>query len=118
MSGPRGSRRQLRGVVVRDKAAKTITVQVSRRFRHPKYGKMVSVNRRFHVHDEADAAHVGDTVEIVECRPMSRTKRWRLERIIERNPDQAIAASAEAPTPGPAPAAPTAPEPALPAPGQ
>jgi small subunit ribosomal protein S17 len=80
----------LRGVVVSDKAAKTVTVLVIRSSRHPKYGKMVRSKRRFHVHDEVRAAHVGDTVEIVECRPMSRTKRWRLERVLQRSLEQAV----------------------------
>lgn len=69
---------------MRDKAAKTITVQMVRSFRHPKYGKMVRRNVRIHAHDADSAAHIGDTVEVVECRPLSRTKRWRLVRVIER----------------------------------
>jgi len=77
MTRPRGSRQRLQGVVVRDKAARTITVQVTRRFRHPRYGKMVRRNTRIAVHDETDEARVGDRVEIVSCRPMSRMKRWR-----------------------------------------
>lgn len=88
MTRPQDKRRRLRGVVVSDKAAKTITVAVTRRFRHPKYGKMVRVKRRVHAHDEARAAHVGDVVEVVECRPLSRTKRWRLLQVLERNPEQ------------------------------
>jgi small subunit ribosomal protein S17 len=75
-------------VVTRDKAAKTITVEVVRQFRHPKYGKIVRKKSRIHAHDEADAAHIGDTVEIVECRPMSRTKRWRLERVLARGVEE------------------------------
>ena len=85
MAEPLGDRRRLRGLVLSDKAAKTITVEVTRRFPHPKYGKMVSQKRTFHAHDEAREARVGDMVEIVECRPMSATKRWRLGSVVERN---------------------------------
>jgi small subunit ribosomal protein S17 len=87
MSRPRGVRRRLRGVVVSDKTAKTLTVEVSRQVRHPKYGKRVRKDRKLHVHDETGAAHIGDRVEIEECRPMSRTKHWRLLRVVEVNPD-------------------------------
>ena len=93
MSRPRGVQRRLRGTVASDRCTKTITVEVVRHYRHPKYGKMVRQNLRVHAHDEAREAHVGDAVEIVECRPMSRTKRWRLLRVIERNPEQAPAAA-------------------------
>jgi small subunit ribosomal protein S17 len=83
----------MRGVVVSDKSSKTITVLVTRRFPHPKYGKMIRQKRRFHVHDETNSAHVGDTVEIADCRPLSRTKHWRLVQVLERNPDQAVASA-------------------------
>lgn len=86
MTRPRGNRHRLRGIVVRDKAARTVTVQVTRRFRHPRYGKMVRRNTRIAVHDETNEACVGDTVEIVSCRPVSRTKRWRLVSVVERGP--------------------------------
>ena len=95
MSGPRGKRHRMRGVVVSDRAAKTITVRVTRRRPHPKYGKQVRHDRKIHAHDENDEARIGDVVEIVECRPMSRTKRWRLIGVIKRNPDQAVATSAQ-----------------------
>ena len=91
MTQARGNRRRLRGVVVSDKTAKTVVVEVVRHVRHPKYGKRVRQDRRMHVHDEADTAHLGDVVEIVECRPMSRLKHWRLERVLERNPDAGLA---------------------------
>ena len=90
MTRPRGNRHDLRGVVVRDKGAKTITVLVARRFRHPKYGKMVRRNSRIVAHDEANEARLGDVVEIVESRPMSKTKRWRLVRVAERNPEHVL----------------------------
>lgn len=95
MNQPQKNRRRVRGVVVSDRTAKTIGVRVTRRFRHPKYGKMVRTDRVICAHDEAEAAHLGDVVEIVECRPMSRTKRWRLAEVVERNPDQAAVAGEE-----------------------
>jgi len=95
MTRPRGNRHRLRGIVVRDKADRTVTVQVTRRFRHPKYGKMVRRNTRIAVHDETNEAHVGDAVEIVSCRPMSRTKRWRLVRVIERGPGGSLVTGVE-----------------------
>jgi len=95
MTRPRGNRHRLRGIVVRDKAARTVTVQVTRRFRHPKYGKMVRRNTRIAVHDETNEARVGDAVEIVSCRPMSRTKRWRLVRVIERGPEGPLVTGVE-----------------------
>lgn len=90
MTPPRGNRRRMRGVVVRDKADKTITVQVNWQFRHPIYGKMVRKSTRVAAHDETNAAHAGDTVEIAECRPMSKTKRWRLLKVLAANPEQAV----------------------------
>jgi small subunit ribosomal protein S17 len=94
----------MRGVVVGDKAPKTITVEVVRQFRHPKYGKLVRRKRRVHAHDEKDEACLGDTVEIVECRPMSATKCWRLMRIVERGaPLVAIAEPGAPPAGTPAP---------------
>ena len=107
MNRPPTKRRRIRGEVTSDRCAKTITVRVSRRFRHPKYGKMVRRDQKVHAHDEAGEARVGDTVEVIECRPMSRTKRWRLVRIVERNPEAGLPAAAgieagrpEAPAPG------------------
>jgi small subunit ribosomal protein S17 len=82
----RGNRQRLRGVVVREKAHKTITVEVTRRFQHPRYGKMVRRHTRLAAHDPSDEARTGDTVEIVACRPLSKMKRYRLVRIIERGP--------------------------------
>ena len=72
------------GVVVSDARDKTVTVEVRDSKRHPKYGKTVPVRRRFHVHDENNDANAGDTVRITETRPLSKTKRWRLEEIVER----------------------------------
>lgn len=72
------------GVVVSDKADKTITVRVDVAHRHKRYHKIMRTSSTFHVHDERNDAHAGDTVRIVECRPMSRFKRWRLVEVLER----------------------------------
>ena len=79
------ARRKVRtGIVVADARDKTVTVEVRDSKRHPKYGKTVPVRRRFHVHDEENEANTGDTVRIVETRPISKSKRWRIEEIVER----------------------------------
>lgn len=75
--------RQLVGVVTRDKCSKTRRVEVARSYRHPKYGKIVRARTVCHVHDENDVSRKGDTVEIVECRPRSATKRWELVRVVQ-----------------------------------
>jgi small subunit ribosomal protein S17 len=69
---------------VSEKADKTVTVELEQRSTHPLYGKVVRSNRTVKVHDEQNAAHVGDLVSIMETRPLSKTKRWRLESIVER----------------------------------
>jgi len=69
---------------VSDKAEKTITVELRRLVRHEKYGKYVYRTTRCHVHDEKNEAREGDTVEIMETRPLSKQKRWRLVRIVQR----------------------------------
>lgn len=79
-----GRRRSLIGVVKSDKMDKTRVVVVERRTAHSKYGKFVSHRSTYKVHDEKNETKAGDRVEIVECRPMSRDKRWRLARLIER----------------------------------
>ena len=79
------ARRKVRvGIVVSDSRDKTITVEVRDQKRHARYGKIVPVRKRFHVHDETNDANVGDTVRIVETRPLSKSKRWRIEQIVER----------------------------------
>ena len=79
------SRRKTRvGVVVSDARDKTVTVEVVGSKRHPKYGKTVSVRTKFHAHDEANDARLGDTVRIDETRPLSKTKRWRVAEVVER----------------------------------
>jgi len=72
------------GIVSSSKMMKTITVAVERRVKHPIYGKFVKKTTKFHAHDEADTAGVGDVVRIMETRPLSKTKRWRLVEIIEK----------------------------------
>lgn len=80
----RGRRKVRTGVVISDARNKTVTVEVVDSKRHPKYGKTVSVRKRFHAHDAANDARQGDTVRIVETRPVSKTKRWRIAEILER----------------------------------
>ncbi len=72
------------GVVSSDKMTKTITVAVERKVKHPIYGKFVKKTTKFHAHDEGNAAGIGDVVRIMETRPLSKTKRWRLVEIIEK----------------------------------
>lgn len=79
------SRRKVRtGVVVSDRAEKTVTVIVERRFAHPLYGKQMKRTTKYHAHDETNEYRVGDTVSIMETRPLSKTKRWRVVELIER----------------------------------
>ncbi len=80
----RARRKSRVGVVVSDARDKTITVEVVDSKRHPKYGKTVPVRKRYHAHDEQNDANLGDTVRIVETRPLSKTKRWRVSEIVER----------------------------------
>jgi len=80
----RNTRKERQGVVVSDVQDKTIVVRVERRTTHPLYGKTVTRSKRYHVHDEANEAGVGDTVRIQETRPISKLKRWRLAGIVER----------------------------------
>jgi small subunit ribosomal protein S17 len=79
-----GRRQERRGVVVSDKGDKTIVVKVDVIKSHPKYKKVVRSTVKFHAHDEQNTAGVGDTVRIVETRPLSKTKRWRLAEIVEK----------------------------------
>jgi small subunit ribosomal protein S17 len=81
---PTGKRKVRQGVVVSSKADKTITVRIEHVRPHPVYGKIVRVSRTFHAHDERNQASEGDLVEVVESRPLSRTKRWRLLDVIQR----------------------------------
>ena len=74
----RGARKLRKGVVVSKSGAKTVKVAVSYRERHPVYGKIITRTKNYHAHDEADSAKVGDTVTIMETRPLSGSKRWRI----------------------------------------
>ena len=80
----RTSRKVRTGLVVSDKMDKTIVVEIERRVPHPVYGKMVTKTKRLKAHDEANSAKVGDTVRIVETRPLSKDNRFRLLEIVER----------------------------------
>lgn len=95
--------RTIRGVVASDKADKTIKVLVEYQTRHPKYGKYLKRRTVLHAHDETNDAKEGDTVEIAECRPMSRTKHHRLLRVVQRAPERAVQVSAEEVMTGKAP---------------
>ena len=81
----RNRRALLEGRVSSDKMAKTITVVVERTYKHPKYMKYVRKSAKYHAHDENGIAHIGDRVEIMACRPLSKLKRWQLVRIIEKS---------------------------------
>lgn len=72
------------GVVVKDVQDKTVTVEVQRQFAHPLYGKQVGRSKKYHAHDEEDQYRRGDVVQIVETRPLSKLKRWRVAKLIER----------------------------------
>ena len=80
----RGRRKVMQGVVVSDKMDKTIVVLVEDRVKHPLYGKVMTKSSRIKVHDEDNTAGVGDRVRVMETRPLSAQKRWRLVEIIER----------------------------------
>ena len=80
----RGSRKERVGMVVSDRPDKTVTVSVETMVRHPLYKKRIRRSKRFMVHDERNEAHVGDTVRIIETRPISARKRWRLANIVSR----------------------------------
>ena len=79
------NRRKLRiGVVSSDKMDKTVVVTISNLVRHPMYGRILKRSKKLKAHDEANDAHIGDTVEIMECRPLSKDKCWRVIRVVER----------------------------------
>ena len=80
----RGLRKEREGMVVSDKMEKTVVVAVSRRIRHRLYGKTVMRSTKYKGHDEENSAHVGDRVRIMETRPISKEKRWRVVEILER----------------------------------
>ncbi len=80
----RNLRKERVGIVTSDKMNKSIVVMVERRIMHPKYGKFVKLSSKFMAHDEKQEAHIGDTVRIMETRPVSKQKRWRLVEVVER----------------------------------
>ena len=80
----RSARKERVGVVVSDKMQKTVVVKIDRRVPHPVYGKMVSRSKKLKAHDEENSAKIGDTVRIMETRPLSKDKRWRVVEIVER----------------------------------
>ena len=77
--------RQLTGRVVSDKMDRTVTVLVERRVTHPLYGKIITRSKKYHAHVETNEFKEGDLVEIAECRPLSRTKSWRVTRLVEKS---------------------------------
>ena len=83
-AGPRARRKVRVGVVVSDRMDKTVLVRVDRRVRHPLYKKTVARSNKLAAHDETNDAHVGDTVKVMETRPLSKSKRWRVVEIVER----------------------------------
>jgi small subunit ribosomal protein S17 len=85
----RGNRKERVGEVLSSKMAKTIVVRVERRFSHPTFKKVVRQYKKFYAHDEKSEAKPGDRVRIEETRPLSKTKRWRLVEIVQRNTDAA-----------------------------
>lgn len=77
-------KKSMQGLVVSDKADKTVTVNVERRFKHPLYGKVIAVSKRYLAHDEGNEFRVGDVVEITSSRPISRRKRFVVTRLVEK----------------------------------
>ena len=84
-SNERGTRRTVTGRVTSNKMDKTVVVTVSRRFRDKRFHKFISQRDKYHAHDENNDCGVGDLVELVESRPYSKTKKWRVSKIVERN---------------------------------
>jgi len=106
------------GTVIAKKMTKTVTVQVERQIRHPLYRKTIRRKQTFLVHDEAETCKVGDVVRIIETRPISKTKRWRVLAVIGLTPELTASAIVETPiveAPAPAAPAPEAPAPEAPA---
>lgn len=84
MSEQKKSQRTLTGRVVSDKMDKTVTILVTRRVTHPLYGKVITRSRKYHAHDEKNECHEGDLVTIEECRPIARSKAWRVTALVEK----------------------------------
>jgi len=77
-------KRTMTGVVTSDKMDKTVTVLVERKVKHPLLGKIIRVSKKYHAHDEANEFHTGDVVTIEECRPIAKTKSWRVAKLVEK----------------------------------
>jgi small subunit ribosomal protein S17 len=77
-------KRTLTGTVVSDKMDKTVTVLIERKIKHPLLGKIVRVSKKYHAHDETNECNQGDVVVIEECRPLSKTKTWRVSKLVEK----------------------------------
>lgn len=84
MEMTRNLRKERIGVVTSNKMEKSITVSVEKKQKHPMYGKFIKLTKKFHAHDDKNECNIGDTVRIMETRPLSKTKNWRLVEIIER----------------------------------
>jgi small subunit ribosomal protein S17 len=84
MSEQNVKKRTLTGVVVSDKMDKTITVKVERQVQHPLYGKYIKRSSKVHAHDETNECKIGDTVTVIESRPLSKTKSWQLVEVVEK----------------------------------
>lgn len=95
----RGRRRVVQGVVTSDKMDKTRRVEIPRLVKHARYGKYIKRRTVCHVHDESNESRMGDTVEIMESRPLSKTKHWRLVRVVIKAPQLTVAAAEATPTP-------------------
>jgi len=80
----RNLRKERIGIVVSNKMDKSIVVSVEKKVKHPKYGKFIKSTKKFHAHDTDNTCDIGDTVRIMETRPLSKTKRWRLVEILEK----------------------------------
>ena len=77
-------KRTVTGVVTSNKMDKTVTVMIERVVKHPVYGKYIKRSSKVHAHDESNECNIGDTVEVIECRPLSKSKTWNLEKIVTR----------------------------------
>jgi small subunit ribosomal protein S17 len=90
---PKSLKNEKVGEVVSTKMQKTIVIEVSRRVPHPLYKRIIGKRKKFYAHDETGDAKMGDIVRIIECRPLSKLKRWRLDGIVRRAPQVAVAPS-------------------------
>ena len=82
-----GTKRTLQGVVTSSAGDKSATIMIERKIKHPIYGKFIKRSTKIHLHDEANECNKGDTILIEECRPMSKTKSWKLVKIVEKAPE-------------------------------